>query len=242
MNLIYYTLSLSLFDSISTTQQIIIFMLLLTTFHPIKNSMAYLAGLSGSYILCGVLGYIGIDKLHEFLKVFVPSTDDMSNSNYYLLEMGSGILMLLFGIWYYKKKKHAPADRTQNLIISRLKSMNALFAFVIGVFISVSSFPVAIPYILALNKYATLHLSTQSASAFVLLYNLGYALPMLIIFAIYLYARRGTDDIHDTIHEKARILNVRLTSAALIGVGLFSMLDASYYFTVGEALVKGRIM
>jgi cytochrome c biogenesis protein CcdA len=239
MNLFYYIFSLSLFDSISTTQQIIIFMLLLTTNKPIKNSIAYLVGLSGSYILCGIVGFFAIDKLHCLLKYF-PSTDCMSNASYYQLELISGIIMLVGGIWYYKKKRHAPADRTQNLIIIRLKSMNMLVAALIGVFISVSSFPVAIPYILALNKLVAL--KSQAAIGYVLLYNLGYALPMLIIFGIYLYARRGTDDLHDKLHEKARILNVKLTSAALIGVGLLSMIDAGYFFTLGQALIKGRML
>lgn len=234
-----FTLSVSLFDSISTTQQIIVFALLLTTVKPVRNSLAYLAGLSLSYFLCGVGGYLVLDKLSAFIGRYF-STRGMSNASYYQLEFLSGVVMMVIGVWFYLKKRYAPPDRTQNLIVAKLKSINALIAFGIGVLISVSSFPVSIPYIIALEKYAALHLSFTAVMGNILLYNVGYALPMVLIFFIYLFARKGTDDLTDKLHEKTRLLNVQLTSWVLVGLGIFSMIDAGCYYTIGHALVKGR--
>jgi cytochrome c biogenesis protein CcdA len=118
--------------------------------------------------------------------------------------------------------------------------MNCSFAFGIGVFISVTSFPFSIPYIVALGKYTSLHLNLPSAIGCILVYNIGYALPMIVVLIMYLFARSGTDDLKDTLHEKARILNVQLTTWALAGVGIFSMIDAGFYISTGHALVKGR--
>jgi len=240
MSTALFTLSLSLFDSLSTTQQIIIFILLLTTLKPLRNSMSYLVGLSGAYIVCGIVGYLLIDQLHVFLGKYFPSTANMSNTHYYEFEFATGLIMTIFGFWYYRKKRHAPPSRTQNMLVARLKSMNPLAAFLIGVFISVSSFPVSIPYIIALGKYASLHMSPAAAIGNILLYNFGYALPMIIAFLIYLVARKRTEDLNDTLHEKTRVLNVQLTTWALVVVGIFSMIDAGFYFTIGQALVKGR--
>ncbi|MGA3013345.1 MAG: GAP family protein [Bacteroidales bacterium] len=240
MSTALFTLSLSLFDSLSTTQQIIIFILLLTTFKPLQNSISYLIGLSGAYIICGIAGYLLIDQLHVFLGKYFPSTANMSNTHYYEFEFATGLIMTVFGIWYYNKKRHAPPSRSQNMLVARLKSMNTFAAFLIGVIISVSSFPVSIPYIIALGKYASLHLSPTAAIGNILLYNFGYALPMIIVFIIYLFARKRTVDLTDTIHEKTRVLNVQLTTWALVGVGIFSMIDAAFYFTIGQALIKGR--
>jgi cytochrome c biogenesis protein CcdA len=242
MSIIEYTLSLSLFDSLSTAQQIIIFALLLTTIKPLRNSMAYLAGLSAAYIACGIGGYLAIDQLRMFLAKYFLTTANMSNVLYYQVEFICGIVMTIFGIWYFRKKRHAPPDRTQNMIVSKLKSMNGFLAFCIGAFISISSFPVSIPYIIALGKYSTLHLSFIAAIENILLYNIGYALPMIVILIIYLYARRKTNDLSDTLQEKTRVLNVQLTTWALVGVGIFSMIDAGCYFTIGQALVKGRFL
>jgi hypothetical protein len=73
-----------------------------------------------------------------------------------------------------------------------------------------------------------------------LLYNVGYALPMLLVSVVYLVARGGADDFNDTLHEKARMLNVHLTTWAFAGFGIFSMIDSGCYFVIGHALIKGR--
>jgi hypothetical protein len=85
-------------------------------------------------------------------------------------------------------------------------------------------------------------MSFQSAFAYILLYNLGYAFPMLLILIIYLYARRKADDLNDKLHEKTRLLNVQLTAWTLVGVGLFTSLDAGSFFILGHALVNGRFL
>lgn len=240
MSTISLTLTLSLFDSLSTTQQIIIFVLLLTTARPLRNSLSYLAGLSGAYIICGVGGYLALDRLQTFLGLYFPTTRNIPDNLYYQSELISGVIMTLIGVWYYFRKRHAPYGRSRNMLVSRLRSMNALWAFVIGAFISASSFPLAVPYIIALSKYGALHMGVYAATGNILLYNIGYALPMIVIFFIYLYARKKTEDLSDTLHEKTRILNVRLTTWAWAGVGIFSMIDALCFFILGQALVKGR--
>jgi len=130
--------------------------------------------------------------------------------------------------------------RIKNFLLSKLKSMNGFTAFCIGVFISVTSFPVSTPYIIALGKYALLHLRRSSAIDYILLYNIGYALPMIIISAVYLIARNRADIQHDVLHEKAPRLNIQLTTWAFAGFGIFSMADAGCYFMFGRALIKGR--
>jgi cytochrome c biogenesis protein CcdA len=240
MNPVFYSLSISLFDSISTTQQIIVFVLLLTTVKPLRNALSYLAGLSGAYFACGIAGYMALDQLRVFLGRFFPSTANIPNPLYYQSEFLMGIIMTALGIWYFRRKKHARPGRAENMIPAKLRSMNAYFAFGIGVFISLTSFPVSIPYLVALGKYTTLHLGIPAVTGYILLYNIGYALPMLLVLALYLFARRGTGDVAATMHERARMLNIHLTTWAFAGFGAFSMVDSGCYFTLGHALVKGR--
>ena len=201
--------------------------------------MAYLTGLTGSYILCGIVGYLALDQMNALIGKYF-STRNLSDVQYYLFEFISGVAMMIFGIWYYHNRRHKPPSRSQNIIVSRLKSINVPLSFFIGIIISVSSFPVSVPYIIALGKYATLHLGLAAAMGNILLYNTGYALPMLVILVIYLYAHRRTDDLTGTIHEKTRILNIQLTTWVLVIVGIFSMIDAGCYYVIGHALLKGR--
>lgn len=245
MNTIFYSISLSLFDSLSTTQQIIIFVLLLTTAKPLRNALSYLAGLCGAYFVCGLAGYLELDVLRVFLSKFFPATAAIANPLYYQAEFLTGIIMVALGVWYFYRKKrqgdrYVLQGRVGNMIISKLRTMNSLFAFGLGVFISVTSFPTSIPYLFALGRYSALLLKLPAVIGCILLYNLGYASPMIIILCLYLIARRDTDDYKDTLHEKAKILNVQLITWTLAGFGLFSLIDAGCYFALGHALIKGR--
>ena len=242
MDTAYYTLSLALFDSFSTAQQIIIFILLLTTLKPLRNSLAYLAGLSGAYLACGYGGFLALDRLQVWLRRFTLSTASLPDSLYYRSELISGLIMTLIGAVYYRRHRNAPPPRSQNLLLTRLKSMNAWAAGGLGAFISLTSFPFALPYILALEKYASLGLSATAALSYILLYNLAYALPMLAVLMVYFYASNRRDDIHDALHDKTRMLNVHLTSWAWAGIGLLSIIDALCFFALGHALIKGRLL
>ena len=93
MDTIFYTLTLSLFDSLSTTLQIIIFVLLLTTVNPLRNALSYLVGLSGAYFVCGFAGYFVIDELRALVNKFLP-TQTMANPPYYLSEFLTGVVMV----------------------------------------------------------------------------------------------------------------------------------------------------
>ncbi len=240
MALVPFTLSVSLFDSISTTQQIVIFILLLTTNKPVRNACWYLAGLSGFYLACGIAGYAGIAWLRQVTSAFIPSAAAVPDPLYYECEFVAGVLMTALGIWYFRSRKRMAPGKTESFVLAKLKSVNGIISFCVGAFISISSFPLSFPYLLVLEKYARLGLSRSLAAGGILVYNIGYASPMIAVLIAYLFARRAADLRHDTLHEKARALNIRLTTAALAGFGLFSMLDAGWFFAFGHALIKGR--
>jgi hypothetical protein len=91
MSDILYTVSLALFDSLSTTLQIIVFVLLLTTANPLRNAFFYLAGLSGAYFTCGLAGYLALDQLRLLLNQFFPSPTNVANPAYYGAELLTGL-------------------------------------------------------------------------------------------------------------------------------------------------------
>ncbi len=162
------------------------------------------------------------------------------NPVYYQSEFLTGVFMAAIGLWFFYKKKRRPHGRLVTWIISKLKNMNIGFAFGIGTFISLTSFPGSIPYLVALGKYSSLQLNFPETAGWILFYNLGYALPMILILAAYLMARRKIDFDHDALHGHANQLNRHLTAWTMVGFGLLFMVDAGCYFTLGQALIKGR--
>lgn len=241
MNLLFFTASLSVFDSLLAAQQIIIFALLLTTIKPLRNSISYLAGFSGAYFICGLLGFLALDSLRSFISKYFPSTENIPDNLYYQSEILSGLIMLVIGIWYYMKKKNAPPGRSQNFIVSKLKSVNWIVSFFTGMVISLSLFPLSIPYLMTLGKYTSLHMNLPTAGLYIFFYNICYDIPMFIVLAIYLYARYTKDSAPGVQHERIRLLNVRLTAWTLAGVGILSIADAAFYYMFGHGLLRGRL-
>ncbi|HJT25172.1 MAG TPA: GAP family protein, partial [bacterium] len=223
-----------------TTFQIVLFVLLLATEKPLRNALAYLAGLSGAYFACGLAGYLALDQLRDLLDRLLPSAK-IPNLLYYQTEFLMGIVMAAVGVWYFYRKKKAGISRRKNWIIARLQSMNGWVALAAGFFMSFTSFPVSTPYLAVLGRYWALHLSLGSAAVYILFYNLGYALPMVLILILYLRLRRKTEDVHGLLHKKADLLNVHLTTWTCVGFGLLCMVDAGCYFAFGRGLMQERL-
>ena len=193
------------------------------------------------FSLCGLAGYLTLDWLRSFLNKFLPSSAKLSNPMYYRSEFLMGVVMAAIGVWYFNRKAPAQKSRLELGILEKLRTMTAVFAFCTGVVVSVTSFPVSLPYLVALGRYSVLNLKLSAAAGYILVYNFGYALPMLVILCIYLAARRGGEEYHATLHEKADKLNLHLTTWTFAGLGLFSMADAGCYFAMGHAIMKGRL-
>lgn len=231
---------LSLFDSLSTTTQIIVFALLLTTANPVKNALSFLAGLSGAYFICGVLGFAALNQVNAMLKTLMPSTANVPNFTYYQMELFMGAVLLISGPAYYYRKIKSNKPPVEHKIIEKFKRMNAWIAAGIGAFLSASSFPMALPYIVALNRFAALRLGAAQAAGCIAIYNVGYALPMVAIFAMYLFMEKGAERVEADLHERVRKLNLKLTAGILSGTGLLILADSCAYFFLGLPLMKGR--
>jgi len=238
MSTIFYTIGISLFDSLSTTYQIILFVLLLTTDKPLRNAFSFLAGISGIYFLCGLGIYLTLDQLRDLLTKFLSAAAAVSNPVYYQFEFLLGTASIAWGIWYFYRNKNRGPTRHENWMVSKLRHMNSWIAFGLGALISFTS--ISPQYVAALTKYAALQLVFPAAAGLIVFYNLVYASPMILILGLYLAARRGNEDDHDALHEKARLLNLHLTTWTLAGFGLFCVIDAGSYFVLGHALIQER--
>jgi len=239
MDLIFFTLSMSLLDSLSTTVQIVVFVLLLTTAHPNRNAAGYLAGLSTAYFACGFAGYFVIGGLRRFLdEIF--GLQRIPDAVYYQSEFLAGLVLAGLGAAYFFRSKKPKKSRLENWVHRRLDDMSPWMAFGIGAFISLSSFPASTPYLIALAKYAAMGQGLPAVLGLILLYNMGYALPMILVWVAYEFYLEKTEGHHQALHAKANQLNVHLTTWTLVGFGAFSMADAGLYFATGHALIKGR--
>ena len=239
-SLLLLILAASLFDSFSTMQQILIFIWLLSTKKPFKNSLWFLAGLSGSYLLCGYYGYLGIQKLNTFLHTYFPSMSNFPDSQYYPAQLLTGSLFFIGGIIYYVYQSKSKKPIRPHPLFERLKNINPMLSFFIGGFISISGFPFSLPYLGILEKLSTLGLKHIEALSLIGFYNFIYALPMLVIFGIFLFFHYHIEDIEKKLHLHAVKWNKVVNMLLLSGMGLIMMLDSMSYLLLHHPLFKSK--
>jgi cytochrome c biogenesis protein CcdA len=127
----------------------------------------------------------------------------------------------------------------ENQLLSRLKKMNFWVAFGVGALLSSTSFPAALPYVASLEKIASAHLGLPTQWGFVLLYNLVYALPLIVPFVLFVFLR---ESILHKLNLHVQRLNTLITIVMLSGMGLFLIADSLAFFWWAKPLLQSRFL
>lgn len=239
LDLTLFVSGTALLDSVTTTQQIIILILLFSTDKPIRTSLGFILGVTGAYLLCGFVGLAFVGQLNAMVKAFVPNLDAVADPTYYQVQAVLGFVLVVAGpvYWFFQSRSKRPS--MENQLLSRLKRMNFWIALGLGAFLSATSFPAALPYVAAIEKIAGTPLGLEGQWGFIVLYNLVYALPLVVPFVLFVILREGI--IHQ-LHLHVQKLNTLLTIVLLSGMGLFLMADSCAYFWWGKALIPTRFL
>ncbi len=234
----FFLTSTALFDSLSTALQILIFLYLLSARRPVATALSFLAGMSLSYLACGLLFLGHIEEFNRFLAQFFPPPS-LSDPQYYLVQLVFGALCVV-GAWYFwrrNQRRTGPnmADRMSLL----LRLLNPVTAALVGVLFSVSGFPASLPYLGALEKLSAAF-GPSGAIPGALYYNVIYVVPVLIPFVLYLILRHRVEDIEAKLHLQgqkwASVANYGLTAV----LGLLFLVDSTVYFSTGRALLSNK--
>lgn len=238
MELILQALGLSLFDSISTTQQIVVFVLLLGCARPIRNAWSFLAALSGTYFACGMLGWYAFGPLQALAHRLSP-LEGASDGQYRATELLFGVVLIAGGLWH-RHRNRDPRVYRPNPLELRLHGMGPLAAAGTGIFLSVTTFPVSLPYLYFLGRLHAAGAGAWQAAWSVGLYGLGYASPMLALFFLYRSRHKRNRLPPEEFRLRARQFDVTLTVWTLVALGLLTLVDSGCHFVLGHALFQGR--
>ncbi len=239
--LIIIIFTAALFDSISTMQQILVFIWLLSTGKPVRNSSWFLVGLVVVYLLCGCFGYLAIHQLNDFLQRFFPNMNAAPDGQFYPAQLMLGIMLFVGGIIYYFKQAKSQKNLQHHALLKRLKNINPIVSFLMGGFISISGFPFALPYLAVLEKISLSGLNHAAAIGLIGWYNFVYTLPMLLILAVYLFFQYHVEDIEKTLHLHAikwnKVVNILLFS----GMGFLMMVDSLCFMLFSHPLFINKL-
>jgi len=234
LDLSLFVSATALVDSLSTTQQIVFLLLLFSTQRPIRTSLGFIVGVTGAYLLCGLVALAFIDGLNDLVRLFLPNLEAVADSAFYQAQFLVGLGLFVAGPLYWLFQARSKRPPVDNRLVQRVKAMNFTVALGLGAFLSVTSFPVALPYIAALEKIATTSLPPLGQGAFVLLYNLMYAVPLLVPFGLFLALKEA---ILPRLHLHVQRLNVVVMILLLSGLGLVFLIDAGAFFVGGAPLI-----
>lgn len=238
--LILFILTTALFDGVSTAQQAIFQVMLLSSSRPIGNSVGYLSGISVAYFLCGLAGLAMAAKLNALLHLMNASSSTMPDATYYQIEFWGSLLFVLAGPWTYRRSHKSTKPGMEQRFWGLMQRVNPLGAFAFGAFISGSSFPASFPYIGAIEKIALSGIHREAAWALLGIYNIIYILPTMVPFIIYLVLRWTIEGLEHQLHVHVERINLFITVLMLSGMGLVGVVDASYFWLTGHALFGSR--
>ena len=217
IELVLFIITMGLLDSLnpfSIGLQIVLLPIAKKTYH----TLFYILGTFCTYFVGGLLIYFGVN---EIFGTFLSNISiDFTKSPYIYIELGLGIILLLFSI-YNTFKKQNKDNKKENA-----NSVKPWALFLLGASGTIFDLPTAIPYLAVLSKMISMNLNLGLVILLLVFYCLIYLLPMIVIYIIYLLARKKAESI---------LLNIKLLFekvskiAALIFsfiISIFLIIDA----------------
>lgn len=196
---------------------------------PIATSVSLIAGHTVTYLLAGLLIVFG---LADWLsRVAAPLVERFNSPQLidYLLSTAVGLALLVVALRWRtdppKPSENPPEPKKQGLVA----------AFLFGAVINFIGIPFALPYFAFIAELLTtpkdLHLVA------LVLYNIGYALPFLLIPVAVATFGDAAMPVLARINAFVERYSVFIMPLILLALGLFLLSDAAVYFVTGTGLI-----
>ncbi len=181
-----------------------------------------------------IFGYL----VYYGAMAFIESSLDFAVEKYglvlYLLEWLLGAVIFFFSARVALKKlihkrRHtavAAREAEEKKIKSKIRSVSPLALIAVGVISTASELTSALPYFAFLAFLVNYKLSFFIVTAILILYNIIYMLPFMILYFIYIISKKGFDKIYDFFKNRFRnLLDIALPVLFLL-LAVAIMVDA----------------
>jgi threonine/homoserine/homoserine lactone efflux protein len=187
---------------------------------PVISSGAMLLGHTTAYFVGGIVLAIGLERISE--RLANPKSIDFT------IEFIIAILLLWLVLRTRKYKGKRPDEQTPDF--------TPWSAFAYGAVVNIIGIPFALPYFAAIGQFLKSDLSTGGMLLALLLYNLAYALPFLMIPLLTAVMGEHSKPILARINNFMERISEYLMPILLGTVGLALLADSIWYFMRGESL------
>lgn len=196
---------------------------------PIATSLAVIAGHTLAYFLAGALIVFG---LAEWLQeIAQPLIDQFKAPRLidYVFSLVIGALL----VWVALLWRTDPPKPSENP--PQPKSPGLVSAFLLGAVINFIGIPFALPYFAFIAEI--LQAPEEMRWTALILYNLGYAAPFLLIPAAVAIVGPSIMPLLSKINAFVERYSVFVLPLIFLGLGMFLILDAGFYFVRGSGLI-----
>ena len=187
---------------------------------PVIASAAMLLGHTTAYFVGGIVLAIGLERISE--RLANPKTFD------FVIELIIAVLLLWLVLRTRKDTGKRPDEQTLDF--------TPWTAFAYGAVVNIIGIPFAVPYFAAIGQFLKSDLNSGGMLLALLLYNLAYALPFLMIPVLAAVMGERSKPILARINNFMERVSEYLMPVLLGIVGLALLADAIWYFASGEPL------
>ena len=186
---------------------------------PVVTSSAMLLGHTTAYMTCGVILAYSIELLST--RLANPQTIDFVIE----LVIACGLLWLVFKT--SKDKGKRPDEQTPEFTVFK--------AFTFGAMVNVIGIPFALPYFAAIDQMLKSDLNTGGVLLGLIIYNLAYALPFLMIPLLTAVMGDRSKPILASVNGFMEKAGAVIMPLLLLVIGLALLLDSLWYFLRGAS-------
>ena len=191
------------------------------TDRPSINSSAALFGHTAAYLGSGIALAFAFDII----------TDRLANPK--PIDYGVGLLVGALLLWVAWRIRSQDKQEKQQ---PKVEQLTPLKAFGIGATINIIGLPFALPYFAALDQILKADLTVTDSVMVLVGYNLGYALPFLVVPALALALGDRSRSVLARINERVDRVGSYLMPLMLTLLGIALVVDAMRFFVIGEGL------
>lgn len=191
---------------------------------PFLNANAILFGWFSLYFVAGIIIALGLDAIIDVIKN--PRPID------FYIETVLGLLLL----WLAIKNLLGKSTTKKQKEYGEAEDLKPLNSYWIGASINLIGLPFAIPYFAAIDQILKSDLEAFPAVIALLIYNLLYVFPFLLLLVIRAIYRDQSDALFSKINQVMDKIADVLIPIFLLLIGIALLTDAIFYFVTGQPL------
>ena len=186
---------------------------------PVVTSSAMLLGHTFSYMTCGVILALTIEKLSA--RLANPQTID------FVIEfvIACALFWVLLRTRNYKGKR--PDEQTPEFTVAK--------AFTFGAVVNLIGIPFAVPYFAAIDQLLKSGLDTGGTVTGLVIYNIAYALPFALIPVLTAIMGDRSKPILARVNAFMEKAGDIILPLLLLAIGLALLVYSVWFFTRGES-------